>query len=230
MDGRPEPSVTTVLEVLDKSERLMPWAAKITAEHLWERWTDNGHLTEEDCKTARAMPWVLRDRAGEWGTQLHHLAEQITRGNRPPLSGYPPEVLVALQGWLKWWAEARLTPIAVETIIYLPPTRTPGTLDLVARTPDGRLVLVDYKTSNYLHPQFWMQGVAYATGWEEENWPEKIDEVWILRFEKDEAVFERKPWQIHTVKRPEFERHLQGFAACCALYRWRQWASKSRKG
>lgn len=230
VDGVPKPSVTTVIEVLDKSEALMPWASKVTADHIWEAYTNNGQITEEDCKKARAMPHVIKREAGEWGTQLHHLAETITRGGRPNLLGCPPEVLVALQGWMKWWLESRLTPVVIEGIVYLAALDTPGTLDLIALTLDGRRILIDYKTSNYLHAQFKMQTVAYVEGWEEENFPEQIDEIWILRFEKDEEKFEKRPWELHTVPRADFPQHLAGFKACRDLYRWREAQKGARKG
>lgn len=238
VDGEPRPSVTTVLGVLDKSERLMPWASKMTAAYLWDAYDRTGEITELDIRRARAVPWAIRDQAGEWGTQLHHLAERTSAGQTCNLYGYPTEVLTAFQAWCQWWMESRLRVEAREQVVYLERARlgelevylgVPGTLDLCGLTPVSRRLLVDYKTSNYLHPEFALQVVAYATAWESSNWPEQIDACQIVRFEKDSEKFVTRPFEVHEIPRSQFEGHLRGFVACKQLWDWKTWAVKARK-
>lgn len=69
-----------------------------------------------------------------------------------------------------------------------------GTLDAIGKMKiDGKdaLVVMDWKTSNKLYPEYALQIAAYAKAYEE-LFGQKIDEGLIVKFPKDGSRFEAK--------------------------------------
>ena len=130
---------------------------------------------------------VVRDKAGNFGTQIHdfremYFAQWIERGVKPsitleelcrkdPMS--PPEVISGCAGIDKFLAETGYIPIACEIKVYDKKWGIAGTLDDIGLLPrkvyndDGSyklehdLVLCDLKSSNQYKDFYWVQVAAY---------------------------------------------------------------------
>jgi hypothetical protein len=137
------PSVTTILEAYPKDAAFYQWLK------------NNGQDSDE-----------LRDKAAERGTAVHSLTEAYDNGSEVSLlndDGRP--------GWkLGEWAmferyvefSQRFSPVIKmnEQNYVSAELGYAGTIDRVMQV-DGRLLLVDIKTSGSVWPAYWLQLAAY---------------------------------------------------------------------
>src|SRR5690606_2382288 len=79
--GREYPSVTSVIGLLDKSDALVPWAAKAAAEYAVLHRDALAQLPAPDAITLIKNNWrQKRDQAADLGTLVH---DYLDRGRRP---------------------------------------------------------------------------------------------------------------------------------------------------
>ena len=105
--GQTYPGVTSILRVLDKSDALMAWASRNTAEaalaqldHLASLRDTVGPEGVVKALTARSA-WK-RDEAAAAGSDIHGLAERIARGE--PLPDVSPVIRARVEAYAAWWA------------------------------------------------------------------------------------------------------------------------------
>ena len=162
------PSVTTCLKIIDKSGPLMGWAKNVMADkfrsELIEENSQGKFPTKEawvDAVVIRAKkrPDQERDEAADAGTTAHGLIADIIEGGKPSV----PEVLTpAVQGAMEFLSDYNLTVEAVEQRVWHPVYGYAGTVDCIARDPDGRLIVIDWKRAKALYPEYAYQVAAYA--------------------------------------------------------------------
>ena len=87
-------------------------------------------------------PMVL-DRAAKRGTAIHNALENYTRFG---IEDIEPEYDGYFESFRQWWELRKPFPLATERRVYHKILRYAGTVDLLCLI-DGRLTLVDYKTS-----------------------------------------------------------------------------------
>jgi hypothetical protein len=104
--GLTYPGVTSILRVLDKSDALMAWASRNTAEaalaqldHLASLRDTVGPEGVVKALTARSA-WK-RDEAAAAGSDIHGLAERIARGE--PLPDVSPVIRARVEAYAAWW-------------------------------------------------------------------------------------------------------------------------------
>ncbi|MGG5257493.1 hypothetical protein [Phycicoccus avicenniae] len=154
-------SVTNVLSVGCAKPALVPWAAKIVAEHSWDLLPRMaGALRAKDCgagpkrdqacgrcrdcltRELKGEVTVARDKASDLGTRVHHLAEQHVLGvevaeqeGDDVARQYLAQYLAFLEGW---GVDLEHDVEAVEVTVANPRLGYAGTLDLIIRLPlDG---------------------------------------------------------------------------------------------
>jgi hypothetical protein len=166
------PSVTTVLGRFKESGALLRWA--------YEQGRAGRELYEQ------------RDTAADIGTLVHHLVEADLRGEpHPPV---PPEweerVISAYSAWLDWWRQSRLEVVATELQLVSERHRFGGTPDAIGRDVSGRLVLLDWKTSNGVYVDYLCQLAAYGALWDETHPDTPITGGYhLVRFAKESGDF-----------------------------------------
>lgn len=145
-DGKRWPSVTTVLKVID-------------APGL-DRWRVQQALKGID-------PYRNFD-AADLGTLTHSAIEwALTDGPYPDYEPYAdrPDVMAGAQAAFKafraWQAAHEVEVVACELVMASATLGYGGTLDLLARI-DGRLEVVDFKTSAHIYGDYFVQTSAYA--------------------------------------------------------------------
>jgi len=137
-------------------------------------------------------PNKLRDKAADIGTLAHYLIESHLKGIEPDVSEYAPADLEkarnCFNAYLKW--ESNHVQDVLHTEISLVSQRYGygGTIDLIA-VIDGKLSLVDFKSSNAVYPEHKIQVVAYAELYKERfgSYPKLIH---LLQLNKDGSGFE----------------------------------------
>lgn len=163
IDGHKADGVTTLLSKGLAKDWLGRWAAKTVAEYV----ADNlGEVTGMEpmgrdaiVAALKQVPWSKRDKAGAKGTEVHNIAEKLIHGEEVDvpehLAGYVDSCVRFLDEW-------QIEPIVTEVTVASRKWNYCGTLDLVGKLPDGRILLADYKTSaNGIYAETVLQQAAY---------------------------------------------------------------------
>lgn len=155
-DGTRVPGTTTVIGRFKESGALIAWAYK--------RGKDGLDLYES------------RDKAAELGTIVHEMVQEYVGGNDPSL--IIPGTLTnadrnaidsAFEAFLEWFEAGSFTIVEQEMQLVSETYKFGGTPDAVARDSKGRLVLLDWKTSDGVYSDHLVQLGAYRILWNECN-------------------------------------------------------------
>lgn len=169
--GKTYPGVTGILKVIDKSDALMAWAARNTAEAAvgmmqgedplyWPLATLQKTVGDEGViKALTSRSGWKRDEAAQLGTLVHGLADDLIHG-RP--SVIPDHAKDHVKHYAEWWAASGWTVRTSEAFLVHPTGGYGGTLDLLCRDRDGRTVLADIKTGKGVYSEAVLQLTAYG--------------------------------------------------------------------
>ena len=179
-DGTRVPGVTTIISRFKDSGALLHWAFKqgqSGTKHLYEK----------------------AEEAADVGTLVHDTIEAKLHGD--PLPEIPPDkkerVDSAMRAFESWREGRRLEIIATEVPLVSEDYRYGGTIDAVGREADGRLVLVDWKSSNAIYSDHLLQLSAYAELWDESKGLDpdlSIMGFHLVRFSKEHGDMEHRYW------------------------------------
>lgn len=208
-DGQYYPSVTTILEAYPKGQAFFEWL-KVAGEKADD----------------------IRDEFGKRGSVVHNLTEQYDMGLEVTLmddngrAKYTSVEWAMFERYVEFMDRFEPEVLLIEAHYCNPELGFGGTLDRVVRIKD-KIVLLDIKTSNYLHNHFWLQMAAYEKLYQYNNSLNKdavkIDEIAILwlnaktRTEGRDNTIQGKGWQL---KFPEKSIHdyWKLFSATQALW------------
>jgi hypothetical protein len=156
-DGTRVPGTTTIIGRFKESGALIAWAYK--------RGKDGHELYDS------------RDKAAEIGTIVHSMVEEfVDKG------GYPDSLiehlsepdydaaLSAFDAFKEWFESNKFEVIVQEVQLVSEQYRFGGTPDAVAKDSKGRIVLLDWKTSDGVYMDHLVQLGAYRILWNE-NYP-----------------------------------------------------------
>ena len=168
-DGTVVPSATTVIGVLGLNKQaLISWAARLASQGI--------------------DPLRYRDEAADAGSCAHEMVRAYWRGEEPDLSPYSEEQIRAarnsLQSFYRWAEKHTIEPVLVEQPIVSERHRFGGTPDVVAIV-DGRLELLDWKTSAGLYTEHKIQVAAYYHMLKENGY--KVQRVRLIRIGREEG-------------------------------------------
>jgi len=148
--------------------------------------------------------------AAERGTRVHIMSERLDKGEEIPyeMSGLTDEEYQLMTYYIDWHHEYTPEIIHVELKLVSDKLKLGGTLDRIYRI-DGKLTLLDLKTSkSAIFDSHWIQVAAYASMYEE-LYKEKVEQVAILRLtSRRKSGFE---YVIRT--RDEWQKDLKQFKA-----------------
>ncbi len=208
INGKPLLSVTGATGVVDKSGALMGWVAKMMGLYLLsEKAKGNEIITEELVDSAKKEYRRIKLEAADIGTEIHEWVHLKITGKNPEI----PEnekVVNGITAFLKFQKEHNLKWIESERIVYSKKHKFAGILDAIAEE-DGKLTLVDFKSSTGIYDEMLFQVAAYQIAYEEET-GKKIDKKLIIRFGKEDGEFEFKELE-------NGDKDKKAFLACLAL-------------
>lgn len=178
-DGKRVPSVTTILGKALKGDPggLMHWA--------WKLGIEGKDYREE------------RGKAANIGTIAHAMVDALLNGRDPYIeaietSETAENIAKAQNGFdafQEWWDTSfDMKMIDTEVRMVSEVHRFGGTMDAVAWVGDTIIVL-DWKTSKRLYPEYIAQVAAYRLLWNEGN-PAKAEAASLVRFDKETAEFQ----------------------------------------
>ena len=218
-------SVTSRLGILSKPH-LAKWQIKVAinwlcVEDRWKR-LQNEHWKEEMMTGAMLAPFDVRDDAGAVGTVAHNAIERyinewIATGEKPldirtlaPV-GCDPRSVASMRAVEAYFKKHEIEPIASELLVgdikY-----SAGTLDFLAIV-DGKLTLIDFKTSNGIDPVSYSAQVAAYKYFFEQMTGVKIEKTKILHLSKDYDKF-----TVLDVK--NLPKAWKAFKQICGIYDW----------
>jgi hypothetical protein len=214
------PSVTRITSVLDKSGPLVGWAINTTLDVIKEAihaGTEYSEIyLEQVFKVAKQNSRSTKEAAADRGKAFHRLIEGSLRGDGQSDEG--------LAGAVKQWLTSlSLSPRSVEGRIYSRRYRYSGTYDCTAETPDGRLYLLDWKTSKAVYPEFRLQTAAYQHAWEEEHPSQPIEGRYLVRIAEDGSL------DPHYYPRSTYRLDFKAFLGAKALFERVQVIEKEKK-
>jgi hypothetical protein len=184
-DGKYYPSITSILNFFPKNQFF----------HNWLK--DVGHNSD-----------IIASKAAAEGTQVHNACEELMLGKEVTWMNGDGKVNYSLDVWkmiLKFadfWKQTKPELIATEYHLFSDEHQYAGTTDIICRI-DGKLWLIDIKTSNSVHTSYNLQLAAYAKAWNEtHNEPvEGIAILWLkanTRGEKKDKV-QGKGWELKII-------------------------------
>ncbi len=170
-DGKRVPGVTTIVNRFKDSGGLIYWA--------WQQGIDGKDFRE------------TRDKAADAGGIAHDMIEADVHGRPlPEFLNADPELiklaLKALEAFRSWRAQVNLEILETEVPLISEAHRFGGTFDALARI-NGKLCLLDWKTSNGVYGDYIAQVAAYRQLLRERG--DLVEGAQLLRFGKEFADF-----------------------------------------
>ncbi len=201
-NGQRVPSVTTYLGILNKPA-LIHWSWELGVAGI-------------DYRKAR-------DRAGDTGTIVHHLILSALKREEPDLSDYSEQDMattaVPMKKFTEWLRGHELEPILMETPMVSEKYRFGGTPDFYGKD-NGKLTLLDFKTSGAVYAENFYQLAAYKMLLAEHG--HEVESARIIRVSKviDETFDDRPAGNL--------DKHWLIFLACQQIYELQK--ATNRKG
>jgi hypothetical protein len=184
-----------------------------------------GSSWDSEIPPAPAHLYDVVGKAAEAGTIAHDMIERHLLHGKHFLEGEPlPESAAnadeetirkarnSFAQFLKWNAQTKLRVVQTEKALVSEKHRYGGTWDGIGRDVDGKLVLIDWKTSNAVYGDYLYQLAAYAI-LIEECMPElgPVTGFHLLRVAKEHADFAHHYYG-------ELEKERRGFLLMRELY------------
>lgn len=162
-EGKLYPSITTIFRLLDPKDWYPMWVKSVMKKES---------MTEEEAEVECKR---IGSSSMEVGTELHSLAEQYLNSKDPFVNlkifeKNPLELFEPLKKWLDKYIDV---VYGTEQKLYSDELELAGTVDLVAKLKDGRIVIIDFKNSRkpktpgkIKDAHYYEQMCAYAKMWE----------------------------------------------------------------
>ena len=186
-DGSQVPGASTICKVGDDQSNLITWAWNL------------GNAGQDFRK--------VRDKAADIGTICHFLIECHFHGWVPDLSEYAPEDVVratiAFGNFKTFWDEQELTVLEPEVQLVSEEHMFGGTIDAPSVDKQGRIVLLDWKTSSGIYLSQKLQLAAYERLWNENRKDQIVQRRAVVRIGKDRADDHSIEWMFSSA--PEWE-------------------------
>lgn len=239
----PQEGVTSVCHIVDKSEVLIPWACKMMAQKLMRTIPtfadEDGGIVVPQIRVPDFEDLVLAaktahkdklEEASNVGHAAHNWIEQYIKHELGLRETVPDSVederaRKCYCAALEWMMHHNVRWICTERKIYSRKYKYAGTMDGLAYVSScddpsccphkfvDRLSVIDWKTSNSLHPEHAVQASSYRAAQKEElDLP--IEDCWVIQLGKEDGKF--NPWHI---EKEECKENFKTFLSCLDLTR-----------
>lgn len=182
-DGSKVPGVTTIIGRFKDSGGLLYWAC------------EQGKAIE---RGEISSLYDKRDEAADAGTLAHALVEAYINQVSPPSipdNEIGEKAKQGFRNYLSWQKNNRIQVIRQEMELVSEVYCFGGCPDAMGLDADGRLCILDWKTSNGVYQDYMIQIAAYEALWKE-NYPNNpvTGGYHLLRFSKEHADFAHHFW------------------------------------
>ncbi len=183
MEGKKDlgyfPSATTILNAYPQGAHLTKWIAE-------NGWNEAQRILSE---------------AGERGTKVHNAVEFLLNGHTLRKIDYSLDEWRRIEAFTRWYGQVNLEVIALEVAVFSKKYGYSGRFDCLGIL-DGKLTVIDWKTSGSMYPHFPLQFACYAQAIEETT-DLKIEQTMGLQLgTKSKDGFKE---EVHTNWKADFE-------------------------
>ena len=155
---------------------------------------------------------ILHLRA-EFGTTCHKLFEIMMAGGIVNSKNYNEEMQTTISDFNTWRDEHEIESQGLEVHLWSETYKYAGTTDFIGLV-DGKLTILDWKTSKAIYNEYWLQIAAYVHAFEELTGV-KVDQVGILCIRDGKTIYKVKTYE-------EMIEHFPVFLASKVIFDWRQ--------
>lgn len=240
VDGKRKTGVTTYIGALDKSRPLVIWATELSRDYLLPKLSKG--ITEDDIYAGCVLHEERKKEAADIGTQVHDWVEKYIKNEDPEMPEMK-EAQIAVNAFLDWVAENKVKFLSSERVVYSKKHDFIGKMDIEAKV-NGKLCLIDIKSSNGLYNTYGMQTAAYLKADEEESgreykgrwlirlaketekeYNDRMKKKNINRIKKGKEPVNYPPYQVFETKfldneEGNIDRDFKAFLNCKALHEW----------
>jgi len=169
--GEKVPQVSAIAKSgVDKSNQMIAWAARITADYVLDHWEELAALSpSERYWTVRGVAQKARNEAATKGTKFHALIDRLASGERVEYdaSEYP---VSDVQAGLAFLSDFDAQPVLSEARIWSEQWNYAGRFDTIQSLATGPVLdgvvtyqnwLLDYKRANGVYAENALQDAGY---------------------------------------------------------------------
>ena len=151
------------------------------------------------------------------GTATHewiekHVIHLMTGDDKPEIPYDNEEVSTACQAFKDWVSENDVVFLGTEEKVFSRDYKYTGTYDAHAIV-NGKVTIIDWKTSKGVYPEYHLQNAAYAGAFEEIHSGGHVEQTLVLRLDKRYGNYEA---DFQT--REQWKKNYQAFLAALLLY------------
>jgi hypothetical protein len=154
----------------------------------------------------------IMKKRGDFGTRIHKLIQITLNGEKVDLKNYDEETETTMKLFKDFLVEHDLQPELVEQHLWFKLSekyRYAGTADFIGYV-DGKLMLLDWKTSKAIYPDMWLQLSAYIVAFEALT-GERLDGCGILQIRDGKKKYVTKTYE-------EMMEEFEVFKAALVIY------------
>jgi len=190
IDGEVVMGVTSVLDMFPKGW-LVGWSCKMMAEHILSKLKGIGETPSmqeiESLVLKGKTAWrEKRDSAADTGTDIHAIFEDIINGKVVTVKD---DISKCVDQFFEFQKKYKPKWIATEQIVGHKELRYCGTFDALAEI-EGKVYLIDFKTSTSVKDSFSIQLLAYKKAHESMGKTPKVDKMAVLWTPKEGDKYE----------------------------------------
>ncbi len=140
------------------------------------------------------------------------LYDYLIEGTNTPTIPVNKQLENSINAFLKWEKENKVEWLESEKKIYSKQYDYAGTLDAEAKV-NNELAIIDFKTSNGIYDEYFLQVAAYIQARKEETGND-YKKAYIVRIGKD--------GELEVKELDNFDKHLRVFLGALEIYKWQQ--------
>ena len=182
VNGKRKTGVTTYCGMKDKSAGLVSWAVGLFRDYLLELFEAGEKIIEQHILDGAILHEKKKTEAADIGTEVHDWIERFIKGENPDMPERR-EAQIGVNAFIDWTKANKVKFMSSERIVYSKRYDYIGKMDIEAKV-NGKLSLIDIKTSNDIRNDYYMQTAAYVRADEEES-DREYRGRWILRVSKE---------------------------------------------
>ena len=234
------PSTTQITKAGINKEFLVQWSATSASKYVARQWREDEPYSQEAIDTilkrAKFHYKNIQEKATTNGTYTHEWIEEFvnyvleTGDKEPDLSNfevpYTMEAISGVAAFLNWYYDNDVKFIAAEKKVYSLKYNYSGTYDLLA-VVNGKLTVVDFKTSKDIYEDYFIQGAAYVNAYHEEvvyvHPPEDIflpEDHFVEQFMVLQVPKNGDNYKTGVIYPEMYEPYFEVFKACRVVYDW----------
>jgi hypothetical protein len=204
IDKKRKTGVTTYNGIVDKSGPLVSWAIELYLDFLWEN--VKAGIPQDELEILYYKGSKLhkerKEEAASIGDEVHKWIENYVQGNAVEMPK-TKEAQIGINAFLDWERDNKVKFLSSERVVYSKKHDYIGKMDIEAKV-NGKLCLIDIKTSNNIYNTYRLQTAAYVKADEEES-GKKYKGRWIIRVAK-----ETEKDYIARMEKKNYYRQLDG--------------------